>query len=154
MDEFTRPQSDTALSLINDVPKPIRILIAEDDRIQWPLWESILKNTYSDVEIDWETTESGAEALLRHAYQNNKPYNLVISDIFLEDRDSGVDLWNRYGKAAHNFIFVSSLTVKNFNALMSTMADLSRGGPYYLQKPVTPRMGKDLLSNLTIRKGV
>jgi len=146
--------SAMALSLLCDIPKPIKILVVEDDRIQWPLWESILKSAYSDVEIDWETTESGAEALLRHAFQTNSPYNLVVSDIFLEGRDTGIDLWNRYGEAAYNFIFVSGLTTKNFDALMSTMSGLKSGGPYYLQKPITPSVGKEILKNLTIRKGV
>lgn len=153
MNTLTDHPSNMALSLLYEMPKPIKVLVVEDDRIQWPLWESILKSAYSDVEIDWETTEAGAEALLRHAYQNNSPYNLVISDIFLEGRDTGIDLWNRYGEAAHNFIFVSGLTLKNFDALMSTMNNLQAGGPFYLQKPVTPRMGKEVLKNLTIRKG-
>ncbi|MBS1969524.1 MAG: response regulator [Bdellovibrionales bacterium] len=153
MNTLTDDHSNMALSLLYEMPKPVKVLVVEDDRIQWPLWESILKSAYSDVEIDWETTEAGAEALLRHAYQNNSPYNLVISDIFLEGRDTGIDLWNRYGEAAYNFVFVSGLTTKNFDALMSTMSNLQGGGPYYLEKPITPRMGKEVLKNLTIRKG-
>jgi CheY-like chemotaxis protein len=153
MHTLTDDHSDMALSLLYEMPKPIKVLVVEDDRIQWPLWESILKSAYSDVEIDWETTEAGAEALLRYAYQNNSPYNLVVSDIFLEGRDTGIDLWNRYGEAAYNFIFVSGLTTKNFDALMSTMSNLRGGGPYYLEKPITPHRGKEVLKNLTIRKG-
>lgn len=154
MSSLEEEPSTMALSLLTDMPKPIKILVVEDDRIQWPLWESILKSVYSDVEIDWETTESGAEALLRHAFQNNKPYNLVVADIFLEGRDTGIDLWNRYGEAAYNFIFVSGLSLKNFDALMSTMTNLRAGGPFYLEKPVTPKLVKEVLNNLTIRKGV
>ncbi len=149
MSTLTADYGNMALSSLYEVPKTIKVLVVEDDRIQWPLWESILKSAYSDVEIDWETTESGAEALLRHAYQNNNLYNLVISDIFLEGRDTGIDLWNRYGVAAYNFVFVSGLTPKNFDALINTTSRLQSTGPFYLEKPISPRLGKEMLRRLS-----
>lgn len=146
--------SNTALSLSqrHDTPQPIKVLVVEDDKIQWPLWAHILKTTFYDVEIEYETTEAGAEAVLRRAYQNDRIYNLVVSDIFLDGGNSGIDLWNRYGQVAMNFIFVSGLTKNNFKALLNAGSTVASGGPLYLQKPVSAGTGREVLRALSIHR--
>jgi len=136
------------LALLFDVLQPLRFLVVEDDESQWPLWENILKTSYPNAEIDWETDEAGAEALLRHAFQNEKPYSLVISDIFLEGPGTGIDLWNRYGEAAAHFIFVSSFSMRNFDALMNSLPHPPDGLPLYLQKPLSPKVCKEAVEAL------
>jgi DNA-binding NarL/FixJ family response regulator len=144
----TESQRSLPLSLLFDALAPLRFLVVEDDESQWPLWESILKTNYPRAEIDWETDELGAEALLRHAFQNNKPYSLVISDIFLEGPGTGIDLWNRYGEAAAHFIFVSSFSMDNFDSLMSSLVNSQNGTPMYLQKPLSPKVCKEAIASV------
>ena len=147
--ESTTHTTDTVpMALMFDAIQPLRFLVVEDDSSQWPLWENILKTSFPNAEIDWETDEAGAEALLRHAFQNDKPYNLVISDIFLEGPGTGIDLWNRYGEAAGNFIFVSSFSMANFDALMNTLAHPPEGLPLYLQKPLSSKICKEAVEAL------
>ena len=125
-----------------------RILVVEDDRSQWPFWESIIKNNYPDAEVDWETTESGAEALLRHSFHMDRPYDLVISDVFLEDEDTGIELWKRFGEVSDHFIFVSSMSLGTFDALIHSSTGIVPGIPFYIQKPLSSRLCKDMLKSL------
>ena len=119
-----------------------KVLVVEDDLSLWPFWENVLRSTIPRVEIDWETTERAAESLLKHRFQRNSPYDLVISDIFLEGHETGIDLWNRYGEAAKNFIFVSGMPMSKFDSLMS----LNYGYPVYLQKPLSVKQCKDVVA--------
>lgn len=139
---------NSALHLRCDLPLPQRILVVEDDRIQWPLWRHILKTVYGNAEIEWQSTEAEAEKLLNEAALQNRPFDLVISDIFLKGRDSGIELWNRCGQAATHFVFVSSLSFPNFMALMRSRGHQEIQSLYYLQKPVTTKMGRELLERL------
>jgi len=135
------------LALHRREPSALKVLVVEDDKTQWPLWESILKSCSRDVEIDWETTQSGAECLLRHAFQMNRHYSLVISDIFLEGEGNGVDLWTHYGEAADNFIFVSGLSLSKVDA----MINMHFGTPLYLKKPLSPSVCKEMIKSLCFK---
>lgn len=115
--------------------KAARILVVEDDLSLWPFWENVLKDVLPRAEIDWETTERTAEGLLKHRFNKNSPYDLVISDIFLEGHETGIDLWTRYGEAAKNFIFVSGMPAKKFDSLMN----MNFGYQAYLEKPLNAR---------------
>lgn len=125
-----------------------RFLVVEDDQSQWPLWESIIKSTHPNAEIDYETTEAGAEALLRHSFHAEKPYDLVISDVFLEGEDTGIDLWSRYGEVSDHFIFVSSMSLKNFDSLIHSTDGSAPSLPFYLQKPLSMMACREVLKAL------
>src|SRR6478735_103819 len=97
---------DTSLALENQITGAVlsnmmldtesyRFLVVEDDMGQWPLWENIIRSSFPKAHIDWETSEAGAEALLRHSFHTEKPYDLVISDVFLDGEETGIDLWSR-----------------------------------------------------------
>ncbi|WP_413577051.1 hypothetical protein ACLVWU_02710 [Bdellovibrio sp. HCB290] len=122
-----------------------RFLIVEDDMGQWPLWESIIRSAFPNAYIDWETSESGAEALLRHSFHAQKPYDLVISDVFLDGEETGIDLWSRYGEASDHFVFVSSMSILNFDSLLQTVRKTSEQLPFYLQKPLQVHKCKEIL---------
>lgn len=124
--------------------RPVRILVVEDDTTYRPFWESVLNSCFSSYELDWETTEKGAETLLRHAYRRNRPYDLVVADVFLAGSETGIDLWSRYGEATDNFIFVSGMPADRFVSLMA----LDYGYPVYLQKPLSAQVCKEIVSSL------
>ena len=124
--------------------KPIKVLVVEDDQSQWPMWSSILSSLKRKTEIDWETSAEGAQNYIRQAYQENSPYDLVISDVYLEGQGTGTDLWNKYGEAAENFIFVtgSSLSKDDF------ILELNYGHPEFIQKPISIEKCKTLIKSL------
>ncbi|MFM6927701.1 MAG: hypothetical protein ACKOX6_04515 [Bdellovibrio sp.] len=136
------------LATIHKQAITLRFLVVEDDQSQWPLWDSIIKSTHPNAEIDYETTEAGAEALLRHSFHAEKPYDLVISDVFLEGEDTGLDLWSRYGEVSDRFIFVSSMSLKNFDSLIHSMNGESPNLPFYLQKPLSTAVCREVLKAL------
>ena len=134
--------SPSKQSAANKVPK--KALVLEDDQTQWILWENVLRSCNPDMEIDWETSESGAETLIKQAYLSGHPYDLVISDVFLEGPETGIDLWNRYGEAANNFIFVSGISFPKFESMMS----LKYGCPVYIQKPLLASDCKKIVNSI------
>lgn len=110
-----------------------KVLIVEDDLAFRPFWQAVFEDRGSTLRIDWATTQEEAETLLRAGFKHHQPYDLVISDIFLEGEGTGVDLWNRYGEEAKHFIFVSGKPLSPAELKSS----LSYGQPTYLQKPLS-----------------
>lgn len=121
--------------------KKFKALVVEDDRSQWPLWESILNSLERTVEVDWATKAEEAQELLRQSFQMNNTYDLVISDVFLEGAGTGVDVWNRYGEAAQNFVFVSGEDL----AGSEISKKLQFGNPLFIKKPISPANCKTIL---------
>lgn len=126
------------------VGKKLRALVVEDDRSQWPVWQSILSSLDPNVKIDWLTTAEEAQKFLRQAYQKNIPYDFVISDILLEGMDTGFDLWNRYGEAAENFVLVSG---QNW-AKGEIQKGLVFGTPVFFEKPISISKSKKILKEI------
>ena len=141
MKDIKSPQQQTQQS---PTKVPTKALVLEDDQTQWILWESVLRSCNPDIEIDWETSESGAETLIKQAYLAGHPYDLVISDVFLEGPETGIDLWNRYGEAASNFIFVSGISFPKFESMMT----LKYGCPVYIQKPLLASDCKKIVNSM------
>ncbi len=150
---------DTSLALENQITgavlsnmmldtEPYRFLVVEDDMGQWPLWENIIRSAFPNAHIDWETSEAGAEALLRHSFHIENPYDLVISDVFLDGEDTGIDLWSRYGEASDHFVFVSSMSFSNFDALVHSARNTTDQLPFYLQKPLQVQKCKEVIQAL------
>jgi DNA-binding response OmpR family regulator len=110
-----------------------RILIVEDDLTLRPLWEKVLMAKGRNLKVDWATSMEEAERLLRFRFKSGAPYHMVVADIFLEGEGSGIDLWNRYGEEAGNFIFVSAFPISRYELLMA----LNHGCPLYLKKPLS-----------------
>lgn len=117
--------------LTNDTDEEKSVLIVEDDLALRPLWERAFLS--KKVLIDWATSMEEAEQHIRTRFTLNQPYNLVIADISLEGKGTGIDLWNRYGEEASNFVFVTGLpiTKQAFHNL------LNYGYPPYFKKPLT-----------------
>ncbi|WII72265.1 hypothetical protein QJS83_00090 [Bdellovibrio sp. 22V] len=127
---------------------PYKFLVVEDDESQWPLWENIIKTTFPNSEVDYQPTEAGAEALLRHSFHVEQPYDVVISDIFLEGDETGIDLWTRFGEVSGHFVFVSSMTLGSFDSIINNIRTSSSILPVYLQKPLSSRLCKEVIKSL------
>lgn len=116
-----------------DTDEEKSVLIVEDDRALHPLWERAFMA--KAVKIDWATSMEEAEQYIRVRFNSGNPYHLVIADISLEGKGTGIDLWNRYGEEASHFVFVTGLPISKqaFHTL------LNYGYPPYFKKPLTAK---------------
>ncbi len=76
-------------------PKSKKILVVEDDINHFGILEELIKEINPKAVVDWEVGMSGAIEKINATRVDpwkNKSYDLVISDVFLEDGDSGIDL--------------------------------------------------------------
>lgn len=121
-----------------------RVLIVEDDLSFKPFWESVLSTSGFKLAMDWATSKEEAERLIRHRFRKDDPYDLVISDIWLEGEGTGIDLWNQLGEAVKNFVFISGLPISQLELLKS----LNFGCPSYLHKPLSPKTCRELIRSL------
>jgi DNA-binding response OmpR family regulator len=71
------------------------ILLVEDDLSLQPLFDAIIHDIDPKIEIDWATSAETACQILEDTSQarGKIPYDLIIVDIFLEGKITGVDLW-------------------------------------------------------------
>lgn len=125
------------------------ILILEDDYTFKPLWTSVIKQCLPEAHIDWVQTEEAAERCIKLRRNMGERYDLIIADIFLSGRKTGIDLWERFSNAAEHFIFVSSLPRDTFDSLVTPTEEHY---PIYLQKPLRASLCIDVIRQLTGQK--
>ncbi len=123
---------------------PSAVLIVEDDLSFEPLWRHVFQQISPVTTIDWALSEEQAERKILKRARMGLTYDLVIADIFLSGKKTGVDLWNRYGEDVGNFVFVSGLSKEKFDQLMS----LDFSSPIFMQKPLSPKQCRELIQNL------
>lgn len=121
------------------------ILILEDDYTFKPLWTSVIKHCLPYAHIDWVETEEAAERCIKLRRNREQKYDLIISDIFLSGRKTGIDLWTRYADTTDHFIFVSSLSREIFDGLVQPT---ERHYPIYLKKPLRASLCIDVIRKL------
>lgn len=121
-----------------------RVLIVEDDLTYKAMWEHILMQIDPAIKVDWTQSEEQAEKFINKRIQTNHPYDLIISDVFLSGRKTGVDLWEKYGDWSSHFMFVSSVSHETFENLMSQ----GYAAPLYMQKPLIAKECRQLLQEL------
>lgn len=125
------------------------VLVVEDDISYRPFWEAVLNESYAPYELDWETTENGAETLLRDAFRNNRPYDLVISDVLLADADTGVELWRRYGESTGRFVLVSGMGKSEFENMVAKDSNKNLSQPVFLEKPLSAQKCKQMVRDIS-----
>ncbi len=126
-------ENETPLSNQRELEEIVpKILIVEDDLTYQPFWESVIKPVNAKAVIDWVTSEELAEQLLLEEYRRGHPYDLVILDIFLSGRGTGIDLWNRFKEAGKNFIFISQMERQRYEAFLNDQDAY----PLCLEKPL------------------
>lgn len=140
----TRPLQNPQLQMEDS--KLTRVLVVEDDLTLKSFWNHILSKKFKRIKVDWASTEELAEGMIRNRFQKNKPYDLVISDIFLAGQKTGLELWFNFADAATQFLFVSVLAENRFEQLMKGV----KTQPFFLQKPLDPVQCKQILETIAI----
>lgn len=111
-------------------------LIVEDDMTSIYLLDVALNQTGQFAKLDWATSAEEAMGYITKRQQQGKnmPYDLVIIDIFLDGRRTGVELW-QYLQANSlpemPVIMTSGISEQRFQQLMSRYAKQ----PTFLKKP-------------------
>ncbi len=122
-------------------------LIVEDDMGSMHMLDVALQSTGQFSKLDWATSAEEAVRLMERRKNSGRsqPYDLIIIDIFLDGRRSGVDLW----KFLHEeklqdipVIMTSGISEDKFAELMGANAVV----PKFLRKPFQMRHCMDTIS--------
>lgn len=115
------------------------LLVIEDDLALVEFINAILDDQYSGV--DWEYATSGEVALeriKRRALERpGRPFDLCLTDIFLEGETTGFDVWLECQEKypAMPFVVTSYLTFDKYFSVLRG----AKQCPLYLPKPLTVR---------------
>ena len=115
---------------------PKSVLIVEDDTTSVFLMKLALNKAGSFAAFDWVSNAKEALAHIKARSQNGRrrPYDLIIIDIFLEGKETGIELWERLSRQdLHMFpvLLTSSISEGRFSQLVGSQ----RLAPRYLRKP-------------------
>lgn len=119
-----------------------RVLILEDDFTFKPFWTNVIRQSCQNAKIDWVQTEEAAERRIRYLQKNGFKYNLIVADVFLSGKKTGIDLWTQFYQSVDNFVFVSSLPREKFDKLVAAEGYTY---PVYLQKPLKVSVCVDVI---------
>lgn len=116
------------------VYKP-KVLIIEDDLDAVNLIERILININSDVEVSWLSSSEEAYYRLTKFKRENwtMPYDLIISDIFLDGEETGLDLYRKTNKLYPEIPFIATSGTSIAKYFESTNMNI----PVFLPKPIS-----------------
>jgi len=110
-----------------------RVLIVEDDQGCEKILEKIIRSVDPHARVDW--VDSGEAAALTLVQERSKgtPYDLVIADVFLAGKLTGVDLWRIYLEyyPCPPLVLTSSLPASRVLEQLGDGAEL----PVFLPKP-------------------
>lgn len=111
-------------------------LIVEDDMTSIYVLDLALQQTGQFAKLDWATSAEEAMGYISRRLQAGKttPYDLIIIDIFLDGRRTGVDLWQYLCEANIQHvpvIMTSGISEQRFAQLMGRYAV----APKFLKKP-------------------
>lgn len=125
-----------------------RVLLVEDDISLEPFWSYTLWEVDPDLHMIWaQNAEEAVKALVEHE-KKGQPISLVISDIFLSNRKTGLDLLDdcheKLGDNVPPFIIVSSVSRNRYMDLRDGKDQL----PPYLKKPLDLYECVPLISSL------
>ncbi len=156
-DDFTEIEdmltSDTPLYDMLQVQKLLRkkilnehrrILVVEDDPVFEPVWEHIIASVDPKIEFSWVSTPIQAQELIHRSNEEGKPYDLIISDIYLSSTITGIDLWNRFGNE-NNFLLISS--IDNYK-IIEQAKNVGKTPPPYIQKPLNEKQCASAVKSL------
>jgi response regulator of citrate/malate metabolism len=124
------------------------VLIMEDDITFKPFWNKAVSQVMPNAHVDWVASEEAAERRVKKMTLEGKKYDIIVADIFLAGRKTGIDLWTRFSGIADEFLFVSSLSEEKFNKLIQS---IEFSYPLYLQKPLRLADCVDMLKQLVLK---
>ncbi len=120
-----------ALEII-DRPVRKRFLVVEDDFAGQPIWEVIIRKLEPQAIIRWATSSEEAEILIEKAIQDDEAFDIIVSDIFLAGKETGLDLWKKFHGHSAEFLLTSGMDWKEFVKMVDDVGDIK---PCLLQKP-------------------
>lgn len=114
--------------------QPKKILVVEDDKNMTVLLGRALLDASNDIEIQWAASlEQAFTHLIQNADINQKvPYDLIIADIFLEGKGTGLDLFKVLSRTHPHipFLVISSVDPAQVKDTLMGKENVS-----YLRKP-------------------
>lgn len=120
-----------------------KALLVEDDSVMAALWRHVIHQVIPEARIETVETGEKAELLLTKGR-----YDLVVSDIFLKGKKTGLDLWQTIASQSIPFVLTS--------AISKTWIGQTLGGavpvPPYVQKPFHFRTGAQTIRNVLFSK--
>lgn len=115
-------------------------LIVEDDMTSIYAIDVALQQTGQFAKLDWASSAEEAMNYIKKRVQNGRvmPYDLIIIDIFLDGRRTGVDLWHYLHEENMQHvpvIMTSGISEERFAHLMGRYSIM----PKFLKKPFAMR---------------
>lgn len=122
-------------------------LIVEDDMSSMHMLDVALQSTGQFTKLDWATSAEEAMRFLQGRMKGGRPlpYDLIIIDIFLDGRRTGVDLWNFLNEESLEsmpVIMTSGISEEKFADLMGRYSIM----PKFLRKPFQMRRCMDTIN--------
>jgi CheY-like chemotaxis protein len=110
-----------------------RVLIVEDDRACEMILKQIILSLDPTAKIISATSGEAAALSMVRERALNEPYNLVIADVFLNGKLTGVDLWRLYREyePVPPVVITSSLPIPRYLEVVGDELDV----PVFLAKP-------------------
>lgn len=130
--------------------KPVykRILVVEDDLELTGILEHVFSAIDPNIHTDWVTSAEEAVSLLEDKTRagEQRPYDLIIADIFLEGSSTGLDLWKLCQEYFSDvpFVVTSALPVDKFFKALGTETI----SPPFLPKPFLPGECRQLIEGV------
>lgn len=126
------------------------VFVVEDDLELSAVIDRILISIDSTLKLEWATSAEEAISTLEKKSQikSNKPYDLMICDIFLEGARTGVDLW-KYCHTQYpdmKILIISGMELDKLTALL----DSDEPAPIFLSKPFSVSDCSNLLERLLV----
>ena len=113
-----------------------RILLVEDDIEMHHVFDGIIHDIDTKIQVDWVSSAEAALKRLEEAghMSGATPYELIVSDIFLDGKTTGIDLWNLCQRVYPTMpmVVMSGLPLHKFVDFVGSRA----GCPPYIQKPL------------------
>jgi response regulator of citrate/malate metabolism len=133
--------------------RPLRVFVLEDDLELSTIIECVLRSLDSKISLDWATSAEVAIHELKEVISSRVsiPYDLIIADVFLDGKSTGIDFWRTCQELFPEVpvLMTSSLS---FDRFFSTVGRESISPPY-LQKPFTAYECKHMLKSMLAYAG-
>lgn len=136
----------------NVVSLPLRkprfsALIVEDDMGSMHMLDVALQSTGQFSRLDWATNAEEAMRFVEARMKSGRPlpYDLIVIDIFLDGRRTGVDFWHFLNKESLQsvpVIMTSGISEERFADLMGRSSIM----PKFLRKPFRMRRCLDTIN--------
>ncbi len=121
------------------------VLIVEDDIAASTLIDRVMRSISQDVELDWTTSAEEAIEIIdtAHRLKIKRPYDLIVSDFYLDGSKNGLDFWNTCRDLFPDIPFV---LMSSYEPDFFMQDDSGVLVPYFLKKPFNLRQCRDFFS--------